>query len=267
MPVSRLYRYFSLITIFFLWSVKSIAQKKYDTFETAVSAIKKNIQCCSAVFPGNSSVKATIVMIFSGGEMTIVYNNGRVPVSFNLFELYKDSSAPWGIYHKAGSKTLEFKIADIESQAIRFNTAAKAKDTYDQILFLLTTCAQNYKPQLTLTIQQTIDSINALLRQSNNDRAEISLLNNHTIKVSQMPSIRYDIDISKLKNADNPSFLQVRGLGFAPYFKDGFAVGPRIIFQQGNESMVFLKFTSKDTVIPSLIYRLFIHLGDLMRRE
>lgn len=136
-----------LAIIIFLWPGVMTAQKKKYTFDQIVSSIKKNIQCCSTAFRGITSDKVTAVMIFKGGAMTIVYNNGRVPVSFNLFELYKDTNAPFGIYHKAGSATLEFRINEMNTQAIRFNSTAKARDTYNQIVLLIKIDQENYKPE------------------------------------------------------------------------------------------------------------------------
>jgi hypothetical protein len=137
MFVSRLYCYFSFIIITFLWSDFSVAQKKTDAFEVAVTTIKKNIKCCSVAFPGNKSNKATTVMIFRTGEMTIVYSNNRPPVSFNLFELYKDVEAPKGIYYKPGTKTIVFNIGEFNKQAIRLNTNSIALETYHQFLSII----------------------------------------------------------------------------------------------------------------------------------
>jgi len=254
-----------LALIVFLGTCSVHAQKKNE-FDAAVNIVKKNVQCCSVLFSGKQSVKATAVLVFSGGAMTIVYNNGRVPVSFNLFELYKDVQAPLGIQHKTGSRVIEFKIDEFNTQTIRFNTVAKARDTYKQLSLILKADHENYRPVFPLTIRQTIDSINALLRITNNDRAMISLINDRVFKTAQMPSIRYDIDVTKLKNADTLSVFQVKGIGFIPYVKDGFGTGARISFQQGNQKMGFLQLTSSDTHTQAMIYRLFIHLCDLMRK-
>lgn len=137
MFASRLYCYLNLIIITLLWSDFSLAQKKSDAFEVAVTTIKKNIQCCSVAFQGNKSNRATTVMIFRTGEMTIVYSNSRPPVSFNLFELYKDTEAPKGIYHKPGTKTIVFNIGEFHKQAIRFNTNSRANETYHQFLSII----------------------------------------------------------------------------------------------------------------------------------
>lgn len=76
-------------------------------------------------------------MIFRTGEMTIVYGNNRSPVSFNLFDLYKDVEAPYGIYYKPGTKTIVFNIGEFNKQAIRLNTNSKANETYHQFLSII----------------------------------------------------------------------------------------------------------------------------------
>jgi len=233
--ITRLtYGYF---IVFLLLVTATVHAQQKNIFDAAVMAIKKNIQCCSAVFPGDHSFKVTTATIFSGGSITIVFNKNHVPFSFNLFELYKDVQAPLGVYYKTGGKTIEFKIDEMKSQAIRFNSAAKAKHTYENFRLILQTDHKNYTPGLSLTTGQTVDSINSLLRISNNDRAAISLLNDRVFKTMQMPSIRYDIDVAKLNNSGNEHIFQVRGLAFKPYVKDGFGAGARICFQNGNTEM------------------------------
>lgn len=100
MTVKARHRNFSFAVISFFISQAVYAQPRDHDFEAAAAAIKKNIECCSAVFTGNHSFKATTATIFSGGSMTIVYNNGHIPFSFNLFELHKNIQAPLGIYYK-----------------------------------------------------------------------------------------------------------------------------------------------------------------------
>ena len=141
----RLYYYFSFIIITFLWPNFLEAQKKIDAFEVALTTIKKNIQCCSVAFPGAKSNKATTVMIFRTGETTIVYSNNRPPVSFNLFDLYKDAETPQGIYYKPGTKTIVFNIGEFNKQAIRLNTNSKANETYHHFLSII----QLYKEENT----------------------------------------------------------------------------------------------------------------------
>lgn len=137
MFLSRLYRYFSLIMIIFLWADLSLAQKNSKAFEAAVTTIKKNIQCCSVAFSGNKSNKVTTVLISKNGEITIVYSHNRPPVSFNLFELYKHTKALQGIYYKQGSKIIVFNIEEFHAEVIRFNTASKANNTYKQFLSII----------------------------------------------------------------------------------------------------------------------------------
>ncbi|MBW0176662.1 hypothetical protein [Sediminibacterium sp.] len=258
---------FCFAFIAFLCAYAVNAQKQHKAFTASANAIKNNMRCCSAAFPGSGSFKATTVLISEGGAMTIVYNNGRPPVSFNLYELYKNEQAPLGLYYKTGSRTVEFRTDEMSTQAIRFNTAAKAKDTYNQIRLIVKADHENYRPGFPLTISQTTDSINSLLRLFNNDMAEITVLNDTVFKTSQMPSIRYNIDVTKLKNTEGLPVLQVKGIGFIPYIKDGFGTGARIVFQNGKEQLGFLQFTSGDRWSQTMIYRLLIHLTDLMRNK
>lgn len=106
-----------------------------------------------------------------------------------------------------------------------------------------------------------------MLRIADNDRAAITLLNDSVFKTTQMPSIRYDIHVAKLQNADRDAVFQVKGIAFIPYVKDGFGAGARIVFQNGQQQMGLLQFTSADTDTQTMVYRLLIHLSDLMRNR
>ncbi|MFZ6022849.1 MAG: hypothetical protein ACOYVG_00165 [Bacteroidota bacterium] len=155
-------------------------------------------------------------------------------------------------------------MSETTSQAILFKTPAKAKDTYHQVLTAIHFGKEAYKPGFSLTVQQTIDSVNVLLQLMNSDKATISLLNDSVFTIRQMLSIRYDINVKQLKSDGDNRFLQVSGIGFVPHIKDGFASGPCITFQHAGGQSVFLKFTSDDTKEQLLVYRLLIYLSNLM---
>lgn len=137
MFTNRKHRYFILITVAFLYSDFLLAQQRGGSFEIAIATIKKNVQCCSVAFSNDKSNKATTVLIFENAEMTIVYNNNRPPVSFNLLALYKDTQSSQGIDYKRGTKTIVFNISEFNAQAIRFNTASKANETFHQLLYII----------------------------------------------------------------------------------------------------------------------------------
>jgi hypothetical protein len=137
MSANKLHRYSFIILTTLLVLNTSLAQKKYDGFDAAVAQIKKNIHCCSVSFTGSNSKRVTTVLLYQTGEITLVHNHNRPPISFNLFELYKNTKSPAGLYYQKGSKTIVFNIEEFNAQAIQFNSAAKAKETYDQFLNII----------------------------------------------------------------------------------------------------------------------------------
>jgi hypothetical protein len=263
--IKHSYKFIVSLSSLLFCSYAMHAQNK-SVFDSLVTAFKKNVECCSEVFPGIERDKATAVMIFKGGGMTIVYNNGHAPYSFNLFELYKDVEAPLGVHLNKGGKTIVFKTDETSAKAIRFNSSAKAKQAFDQLLLIFKQDKENYSPQFFLTKQQTVDSINTLLRNYSTDHATITLLNDTVFKTSQMPSIRYDINVKKLKSSGDLNLFQVKGFSYIPHIKDGFGSGPRITFQNGYDMIGFLKFTSPGGEVPQAVHRLLIHLRDLVQK-
>lgn len=241
-----------------------LAQEKKNAFSIIVKGIKQRINCCSVPFSGNMGIKVSGIIIFETGEITLAYNNGKIPVSFNLFELEKDSSNAFGIYYHAESKSIEFRITENNMQAIRFNSIKKAKETYDLFISLFKERKEQYSPGFGFGLNATVDSINHLLHIYNSDRAEIQILNDTVFKISQMPSIRYNIDVKKLSSSDELKIFQVKGISLIPKMRDGYGMGPRIKFYNNSHELGFMKFDQIPNEQIALIHRLFIHLRDLL---
>lgn len=232
-----------------------------------VAEIKQEVRCCAVPFANDRKLKVTDISFGKNGWVELSYNENRKPEQFNLYELNKSIDAPIGIQLYQTNSFIQFHISAEKTRLIRFASHEKAKEVYEAFMALLKVGMDNFKPGYHLDLDQTVDSINVLLKHYTEYKPWVSLKGNGNAILNLSDSSGFPFNFTELVSSDYLNSFEVRGISLNFYTPGSHVENSWINFNTSKGNVAFIKFGRMDDKVLQQIHCLFIHLSALLCYE
>lgn len=181
-------------------------------------------------------------------------------VTFNLYQLHKTYKYVYGIDLVDGS-VVSFYFANGKSASLTFNDAGIAKAVYQSLLELMNEGKDRYAPDLPLDINETVDSINAMLHRLTSNDAQLRVNVTGTMIITNRQVQFFYFNVSDLKSSEySDEGFEVNGIELVPCTYRNVAANNWIKFNGEKGTVAYIKFYEADDAEVGKLHQLFIHL-------
>lgn len=252
---------FTLLTGFIIVLLSSYTPHKpfierEKTYLEIAAEIESQLLAHAASSCGNRLAEAQVLR---NGDIRINCTENEA-TSFNIFNLVKTFKTVYGI-SLANGNTITFNLSGGKMVTLRFTDHHIATRVYQSLINLVHAGKDEYNPDLPLDINETVDSINAMLRRMDSYQPEIKVTAKGTIIITNNQMQMFYFNVTELSSSDHRSEgLEVNGIEMVPCTYQNVAANNWINFNSGGRTIAYIKFFQEDDEEVGKLHQLFLHL-------